>query len=110
MLPASIPDAGGDARATMWDGRPRPSDCRKRLGNWPNPRGIACNTRIRGKDNLVSIGEKPRELRATPLQTRPGARLFRYQIPLLSQKRDQNYATVEDNQSALRECQSCALK
>ena len=30
--------AGGEARATMWDGRPRPSDCRKRLGNWPNPR------------------------------------------------------------------------
>jgi len=25
MLPASIRDAGGDARATMWDGRPRPS-------------------------------------------------------------------------------------
>ena len=23
----------------MWDGRPRPSDCRKRLGNWPNSRG-----------------------------------------------------------------------
>src|SRR6516164_4541881 len=32
MLPASIRDAGVDARATMWDGRPRPSDCRKRLG------------------------------------------------------------------------------
>src|SRR6516162_4411885 len=31
--------AGGDPRATMWDGRPRPSDCRKRLGNWPNSRG-----------------------------------------------------------------------
>jgi len=26
------------ARATMWDGRPRPSDCRKGLGNWPNSR------------------------------------------------------------------------
>jgi hypothetical protein len=25
MLPASIRDAGWDARATMWDGRPRPS-------------------------------------------------------------------------------------
>jgi hypothetical protein len=22
----------------MWDGRPRPSDRRKRLGNWPNSR------------------------------------------------------------------------
>ena len=29
---SSIQDAGGDARATMWDGRPRPSDCRRRLG------------------------------------------------------------------------------
>jgi len=28
------PSAGGEARATMWDGRPRPSDHRKRLGNW----------------------------------------------------------------------------
>src|SRR5215469_7403917 len=28
--------AAGDARATMWDQRPRPSDCRKRLGNCPN--------------------------------------------------------------------------
>jgi len=26
------PNAGVDARATMWDGRPRPSVCRKRLG------------------------------------------------------------------------------
>ena len=25
-------NAGVDARATMWDGRPGPSDCRKRLG------------------------------------------------------------------------------
>ena len=25
--------AGGDARATMWDGRPRPSDCRRRRAN-----------------------------------------------------------------------------
>ena len=24
---------GRDAPATMWDGRPRPSDCRKRIGN-----------------------------------------------------------------------------
>jgi len=31
--------AGGDPRATMCDGRPCPSDCRKRLGNWPNSRG-----------------------------------------------------------------------
>src|SRR5215472_14419347 len=31
--------AGGVARATLWDGRPRPSDCRKRLGNWPNSSG-----------------------------------------------------------------------
>jgi len=31
-------NAGGDARATMWDGRPRPSDGRKGLGNWPNSR------------------------------------------------------------------------
>jgi len=29
--------AGGEARATMWDGRPRPSDCRKRLGNGQTP-------------------------------------------------------------------------
>ena len=32
------PSAGGEARATMWDGRPRPSDHRKRLGNWLNSR------------------------------------------------------------------------
>src|SRR6516164_7445267 len=34
---AKLPSAGGDARATMWDGRPRPSpsDCPKRLGIWP---------------------------------------------------------------------------
>jgi hypothetical protein len=29
----------GDARATTWDGHPRPSDCRKRLGNWLNSSG-----------------------------------------------------------------------
>ena len=30
---------GVDARAAMWDGRPRPSDCRKWLRNWPNSKG-----------------------------------------------------------------------
>ena len=30
-----LPNAGGDARAIMWDGRPRPSDWQKRLGHWP---------------------------------------------------------------------------
>jgi hypothetical protein len=33
-LPRFLSDAGADARATMWDGRPRPSDCRKRLGKF----------------------------------------------------------------------------
>jgi hypothetical protein len=38
-------NAGGDARATMWDGRPRPSDCRKRLGKFRSgrqPENRAC--------------------------------------------------------------------
>src|SRR5262249_53685982 len=48
-------DAGGDARATMWDGRPRPSDCRKRLGNLPDSRRHA----IRRVWNLGGPGSIP---------------------------------------------------
>src|SRR5215472_16015515 len=48
------PPAGGDTRATMWDGRPRPSDCRKRHGNGQTPAAasemrpyLPCAPRIR---------------------------------------------------------------
>ena len=33
-------DAGRDARATIWDGRPRPSEWRKRLGNVQTAAGV----------------------------------------------------------------------
>ena len=48
--------AGGDARATMWDGRPRPSDCRKRLGKLAKAQG---NDTAAGPFSSQPFGPRP---------------------------------------------------
>src|SRR6516164_3494488 len=68
--------AGGDARATMWDGRPRPSDCRKRRANVQTAGGRRLRRpRYRGEHgSLLGIDEArgagdafPGSSQATPL-------------------------------------------
>jgi len=50
----------GTPRATMWDGRPRPSDCRKRLGNWRNSRRLRLPMRqVRLHNEGVASGAPP---------------------------------------------------
>src|ERR1700757_742060 len=69
LLPELL-SAGGDARATMWDGRPRPSDCRKRLGKFRSgaSRRIKPESIIYSRIQSFQISEKP--------PTRPKRRLL----------------------------------
>jgi hypothetical protein len=67
--PEAVPNAGVDARATMWDGRPRPSECRKRLGNWQNysgrrkrlPLSSFLGASVKGVDAHFPLGRRLRD-------------------------------------------------
>jgi hypothetical protein len=61
----------GRARATMWDGRPRPSDCWKRLQNRPNSSG-----RPYQNDRWANALQIPRFQRRFPEKERLGVWFF----------------------------------
>ena len=73
MLPTSIRDAGVDARATLWDGRPRPSDRRKRLGKMSKLQG---RRRKRRPSKLIQNRNKTAAERCSETHSGPAAALL----------------------------------